>query len=90
MDLSKIKRIVLEEGRVVVIDGDDAFVAMSFDEYKRLKNSLQSNNKEFEEPREFQEQKVIEAGPISQEEQKDETDTPEKINSELTLDDLPF
>jgi len=80
MDLSKIKKIVLEEGKVVIVDNDDALVIMSFEEYKKIKNLPKQ---------ETQEPKVIPAD-VEQKETKDTTETPEKVNSELTLDDLPF
>lgn len=76
MNLSNIKKIVLEEGKVVIIDGDDALVVMSFDEYKKLK-SLPREEKKIELP-----QPVILPEPRSA--------LPEKPLAELTLDDLPF
>jgi len=80
MDLSKIKKIVLEEGKVIIVDNDDALVIMSFDEYKKIKNLPKQDN---------QEPKVIPAD-VEQKETKDTPEAPEKVNSELTLDDLPF
>ncbi len=80
MDLSNIKKIVLEEGRVVIIDGDDALVVMSFDEYRKTKVLPKV---------EIQETKVIPAD-IPQQQAKAEAESPSEIKSELTLDDLPF
>ncbi len=80
MDLSKIKKIVLEEGKVVIIDGEDALVVMNFDEYKKSKSlpKISAVLPNVEAP----EAKVVEAdiAQISQQE----------VKSELTLDDLPF
>jgi len=86
MDLSKIKKIVLEEGRVVIIDGEDALVVVSFEEYKKLKN-LPAQSSALPKV-EAQETKVIPAD--DKPETNEEPESPEETKSELTLDDLPF
>ncbi len=76
MNLSNIKKIVLEEGKVVVIDGDDALVIMSFNEYNKNKGTskcMPESSQVLPEP----EPELIPA-------------LPEKPMDELTLDDLPF
>jgi len=78
MNLSNIKKIVLEEGKVVIIDGEDALVVMNFDEYKKIKGL----------PRE--ERKVELAKPVIELAQPVILAEPEKPLTELTLDDLPF
>ncbi|MDD4990580.1 MAG: hypothetical protein PHY72_00615 [Candidatus Pacebacteria bacterium] len=90
MDLSKIKKIVLEEGRVVIIDGDDALVVMSFEDYKKVKSS--SIKDSFAPKVEASETKVIPAEIDKQEAQElnIKPEAPEEAKSELTLDDLPF
>lgn len=80
MNLSNIKKIVLQEGRVVIIDGDDALVVMSFDEYEKTKSkNLGMASALLEARPEPQSQPEIE-----------KISSPEKPSTELTLDDLPF
>ncbi len=98
MNLSNIKKIVLDEGKVVIIDGDDALVVMSFNEYQKIRS------KNLEMCSSLLESKA----PITVERTEPETKSapqpelekisspelssalPEKPSTDLTLDDLPF
>ncbi|MDD4989905.1 MAG: hypothetical protein PHW31_01185 [Candidatus Pacebacteria bacterium] len=84
MDLSNIKKLVLEEGKVVIVDGDDALVVMSFDEYKKLKGEIKGKEGANREslPLNFQ--------PVDFKEEKPSEKPSENPSQDLTLDDLPF
>lgn len=90
MDLSNIKKIVLEEGKVVVIDGDNALVIMSYDEYRKMKQpdftSLLSKKQGFLIDNEKKEVDLTQEKPMSPETRE----VNEKAAADLTLDDLPF
>lgn len=79
MNLSNIKKIVLEEGKIVIVDGDDALVVMSFDEYEKMKSKNLGMASTLLEAKSEPE---IEAQP--------EIQQAEKPTADLTLDDLPF
>ncbi len=85
MNLSNIKKLVLGEGKVILIDGDDALVVMSFNEYEKVKNKNLGLSSALLESR----------TPIMVEKLEPQTQPEPQLNiekptSELTLDDLPF
>ncbi len=87
MNLSDIKKLVLEEKKIIVVDGDDALVVIAFDEYKRLKGKEPVNRESF--PLNFQPIDFKEAASEGGEPQPDLSGQ-EKSSQDLTLDDLPF
>ncbi|MDO8524243.1 MAG: hypothetical protein Q7R99_01280 [bacterium] len=89
MDLFKIKQIVSEEGKVLIIDNDDIMVVMSFNEYEKTKRKnldLTSALLESKTPITVEEIE-LEAKPESQ---LEKISASEKPTADLTLDDLPF
>jgi len=83
MDLSNIKKIISEEGKVVVVDGDNALVVMSYEEYKRMKQPKQQGFLLSNET------KPVDLTPEKLSEPEIQAPS-EKPATDLTLDDLPF
>lgn len=74
MNISNIKKLLVEEKKIIIVDDEDVLVMMSFDEYEKIKNK----NLEIVSA-------LLDAKPELHVEQE-----AEKPTAELTLDDLPF
>lgn len=91
MNLADIKKLVSEEGKIVIVSesGEIALVAMSFDEYKKMKSCKCQEEEEIP----FDPETIV--GPIM-EEFNESAPQPPSIEpamareKELTVEDLPF
>ncbi|OIO48806.1 hypothetical protein COX74_01645 [bacterium (Candidatus Gribaldobacteria) CG_4_10_14_0_2_um_filter_41_16] len=89
MNIADIKKLVSEEGKIVVVSesGEVVLVAMNFDEYKKMKS------RKCQEEISFDPETII--GPIMEEfnepaSQPPFTEPAIAQEKELTVEDLPF
>ncbi|MCL5011269.1 MAG: hypothetical protein M1127_03655 [Patescibacteria group bacterium] len=99
MTLSDIKKLVSDEKKIVMVDGDDVFVVFAFDEYKKITGASHCGAADNQMPLPIAEKQAAKKAPEPEPAPNTESSGPafreeaelmEKANQELTLEDLPF